>query len=239
MRFLSSVLGMLFVGCGGGSDSKPDAEVVVADACVATSPRVAYLHRGGGTYTAGTMDSRTNMTGSVSGSITLPSPTIVEQDWLDFVACVESKFTAFNVSITTTDPGTAPHLEVVIVDRADQVNPSSPGWDALTPVASCRAGKGLVTENGISFVAWETLVDTGRRCQKSAQSIGFLLGLDRAYACNDIMTWDTQFCIPPGEATFVDAEVPCGELEARTCLCGFPTENTFHALQQSALQCPP
>lgn len=238
MRSFMSVLGMLCVGCGGGGDaSTPDAEVVVSDACVATSPWVAYLHRGGGTYTEGVADSRTNTAGFLSSAMTLPAPTIVEQDWLDYVACVESKFTGFNVSITTTDPGTAPHLEVVIIDRGEQIG-LSPGADATTPVPSCRGGKGLVTENGVSAVAWETLADTGSRCQKSAQTIGFLLGLDRAFACNDIMTWDTQFCIPRGDATFVDAEVPCGETEARTCNCGFPTENTFRALQQGALQCP-
>jgi hypothetical protein len=238
MRFVS-VLGMLFVGCGGGGDSKPDADVVVGDACVATSPRIAYLHRGGGTYTSSlaVTDSRTNTTGIVSSTVTLPAPTIVEQDWLDYVACVESKFAPFNISITTTDPGTAPHFEVVVIDDGSQIN--QPSATAITTAPTCSAGKGVVVENGISFVAWGPLADTGNRCQKSSQTIGFLLGLDRAYACNDIMTWDTQFCVPRGDTTFVDADVPCGETEPRMCHCGFPTENTFRALQQAALQCPP
>ncbi len=227
------------VGCGGGSDKPPTMDASVErDACVATTPRTVYLHRGGGTYHGGPVpDSSTNTTTLLGATTTLPAPTIVEQDWQDYVTCVESKFASLNVAITTTDPGTASHLELVVIDRADQIGaPTTAGL--LAPANQCQGGKGLVLERGIAFAMWETLATAGNRCQKSAQAIGFLFGLDRAFACMDIMAWDTTICVPPGDAAFLDAETPCGETEARTCQCGFPTENTFRQLELVTSQCP-
>ncbi len=236
---------MFLAACGGDSLAQPidatplDAAATTDASCTARPPTVVFLNRAGGTYTYGApQDSSTNtMTIGSPGTLTLPAPTVNEDDWTAFVTCFTSKYAPFNVTVTEIDPGAAAHVELVVIDRADQI-----GFpDTATGVAgglNCQGQVPKIEERGIVMVMWSPLAITGARCQKAAQMVGFTLGLDRAFSCADIMTWENQ-CGPPGDRTFVDADVPCGEVMTRTCRCGHATQNTYRQLDTTLRQiCP-
>lgn len=227
--------------CGDdGSSAQVDApkpiDAPAADACVpaGASSRVIYLSKAGGAYSGGPDDSRTNKTAILNGAMTIPAPTVVAGEWTSFVTCIQSKLAPFAVTVTEVDPGTAPHMEVVVIDSAQTIGQSS-GIFGLAPF-NCDGMDGKVWDNGIAFVMWN--VGVAERCATGAQMIGNLFGLDHGFSCPDLMTFLTN-CGPSEAKTFTDMDVPCGENAARNCNCGKPTQNSFRTLSRVAgTTCP-
>ncbi len=230
---------MMMAACGGGTEQPPDASPLPDAACTPRPPTVVFLNRTGGTYMPGTgmSDSSTNTTPLVQATTTIPPPTGVDADWPAFVACVTAKFAPFNVTITDVDPGAAAHLELLVIDQPEQVGLPATAT-GLARAARCQGTVGLVDGRGIAIVMWQALGNAGARCQKSAQMLGFTMGLDRAFSCPDIMTWQNT-CGPEGDKTFTDEFVPCGEEVARPCVCGAGIQNSYRHLDSVTRQsCP-
>jgi hypothetical protein len=213
-------LAVMFVvtGCGDNGDGPADASLPQDEAtCVPGTPTTVFLNRAGGTYTPGPDNATTNTSSIINANTTIPAPTVVDAEWNEVVACVKSKFTAFAVDITETDPGTAPHAEMVMLDNPQQIGQSG-GVGSLSPFTCDKV------VNAVPFMMWGTVAQV-ERCWVIAQSIGSTFGLDHSFSCPDMMTFLTN-CGPTADKTFTDAEVPCGEFEARACQCGGTTQNS-------------
>ena len=228
---------MALASCGDdGTKAMVDAPKAIdapamPDACVAGNPaaHVVFLNKAGGAYTMGPDDSRTNKTAILSSDKTLGAPTVDAAEWTSFVTCVTSKFSPFAVTITDVDPGTAPHMELVVVDNAQTIGFQS-GVFGIAP-QGCEGTDGKVFDNGIAFLMWNSGVT--ERCMTGSQMVGNLFGLDHAFACPDIMTY-LGGCGPSENKTFTNVDVPCGEFQARNCTCGKPTQNSVRTLQKIA-----
>jgi hypothetical protein len=80
---------------------------------------------------------------------------------------------------------------------------------------------------GIAFVFPGSLAgDASATCQVTAQMIGNMFNLDHALYCKDVMTF-LEGC---GDKSFVDMDVPCGEVEQRACACGGATQNSYQTI---------
>ena len=220
------VVTVLVTACGGGDSPAIDAPAGDAPSCIPGTPHVVFLNRAGGAYTKGNDDSTTNTSSIINANITLPAPNVVESDWTTFVSCVKSKFTSFAIDITEIDPGTAPHVEFVVIDNAQQIG-FGQGTFSVSPF-NCN-----VLVNPIQFLMWnENGADNPSRCWSGSQTIGNGFGLDHAFSCPDLMTFQTN-CGPVDQKTFTDVDVPCGEFSARNC-CSGPTQNSFQRLLLNA-----
>lgn len=230
-----SVLG----ACGddGGDAAPADSalgDVATADAAPdgPTCPaKVVYLNRTGGTFTHGTNDnSSTNVSVVIEQAAspkTLAAPTISAADWTAVRACLDNRFAPFRIAFTETDPGSAEHVELVIVAGTGDLNlpggtlrlASSLPCDLVTnaPVPSLRA---------ISYTVWGAYENT-LRCENLAAALATSYGLDSAFSCPDI-TSQLNGC---GAKSFTDADVTCGEFSARACRCGGNTQNSFQYLK--------
>ena len=201
------------------------------DACVAGNPaaHVIYLNGAGGTFSPGADNAGTNTTSILNAAKTLPATTVDPTEWASFVTCVKSKFAPFAVTITEVDPGTAPHMELVVIDNAASIGQSS-GIFGLAPYA-CDGTDGKVADNAIAFLMWNAGVT--ERCATGAQMIGNLMGLDHSFSCPDLMTYLSN-CGPSDTKTFINMDVPCGEFQGRNCNCGKATQNSFRTIAKTA-----
>lgn len=235
---------MVFGACGDNgantpADSATDSILPDTDQCVPDPgpATVIYLNRTGGSYQNGAAgnDSSNNITNIVpAGAPTvIPAATVVEADFTEFLACLNDRFKRFNVTFTETDPTTAEHIELVMIDTPQQIGAPN-GTFSVAPFAACGPGNSpQATPKGIPFLVWGAFgtTDPGRnvgRCEAAAQTIASTFGLDHAFSCPDLMT----FLSSCGAKSFTDENVPCGEFEARNCSCGGPTQNSFRYLSQ-------
>lgn len=209
-------------------DAPPDSP---PDACVAGNPaaHVIYLHKGGGMYLTGGDDAGMNKTTILSADKTIPAPIVDATEWTNFVTCFTSKFAPFAVTITEVDPGTAPHMELVVIDNAQTIG-FQQGVFGLAPYSCDTSMNGAVHDKSIAFLMWDAGVT--ERCQTGAQMVGNLFGLDHAFSCPDLMTY-LGSCGPSDNKTFTDTDVPCGETSARTCSCGKATQNAFQTIAKT------
>lgn len=216
--------------CGDDGAKAPDAAPMVdaasADACVpGAGSRVVFLSKAGGTYSAGPDDSTRNVTSILNATTILSPPTVDGAEWTAFVSCVTSKFAPFGVTVTDVDPGTAQHMEVVVIDDGTKIGHTNMVF-GLAPF-TCAGNEGKVYDNGIAFVMWN--VGATERCMLGAQMTGNLFGLDHSFSCPDLMTYLSS-CGPSDNKTFTNMDVSCGEFSARNCNCGKATQNSYRTL---------
>lgn len=225
---------LLFAACGGGGksndgvDAPPirDASIdaPMSDACVASTmpPQVVFLNRAGGTYTAGTPDdSRTNVSSLTQETRTF-TPTVIDGDWTTVKACVAAKFAPYNVTLTDQDPGTAEHIEIVMLDNPQQFGFSS-GVTTVAPSPACANGAGTLSKNTIGVLVWGGTGGTGitnvDRCWYTAHVIGVTMGLDAVTRCEDVMGQTVSGCTIANKS-FTSTPAMCGEVTPRNCRCG-------------------
>jgi hypothetical protein len=221
---LASVLALS--ACGSDDAAIPDAAIpdaAVPDATALTAMPI-FVNRAGGTYQGGpTNDSRTNTTTIVSAAATLGPYTVTDERWADQLSRLRTMFAPFNVEIVDVDPGDVPHHEVVMVPASDWsqvINQSGVG--GLSPFTCAPIA------NAITFVNPESFgTDDFNIAWTAAQGVGNAAGLDHAFSCPDVMT----FLDSCGESkSFTDADVACGEFEARSCCSGAATQNSYQTL---------
>ncbi len=208
----------------GGDDSPLEVDAAVQpDASACPAPITVFLNAGGGSYTGGPDNTSTNTSTVLSDPATIPAyPGTLDLPAL--TTCVADKFAAFNVTITSVDPGTAPHREIVFVDGSQSLGFPA-GIGGISPFA-CPTMPGDLMPRAIAYVfpvQGQTVTEV---CELTAQMIGNTFSLDHAFECADVMTYLTG-C---GDKSFVDMDVPCGENEARACNCGGTTQNSYQTL---------
>lgn len=127
------------------------------------------------------------------------------------------------IDVTAVDPGSAEHFEVVVAGTSQQLGLPG-GVGNISPV-TCQNGGVIV--NGVAFAFANTLGDLPLEiCWNAAQAAGTLLGLDHEILAGDVMTY-LSGSLPK---TFVDQDAPCGEDQARECVCGGTTQNSYQRL---------
>jgi hypothetical protein len=218
-------------GNGGGDGSSTDGAVVGtgdagdagdASTCIAPSApaRILFLNKGGGVYTAGNDDSRTNKSAIVDSSYSVTAWSPQATVWQTLVDCVKGKLAPFNVSVTDVDPGaSAEHVEIAFAQAAffNQFAASSPSVGPLT----CG-----VAANAIGFVS-QTHAETSpaNGCSAATQLYGYAMGLEAVSACPDAMTFDYTSC---NDAAFSKVPLSCGTTAPANCQCATGTMQTSY-----------
>jgi len=198
--------------------------VALAAAAQAASP-LLFLDRcaEGCDYTPGFDDSRTNTSTIPSSTSTLAAFAHGDTSFDAVVACVRDTFAPFAIEVTDVDPGSAEHFEVAVAGTSQQLGLST-GIANVSPITCQNDG---VIANGVAFAFANTLGDVPLEiCWNAAQAAGTLLGLDREVLAGDVMTV-VSGSLPKA---FVNQDAPCGEDQARDCVCGGTTQNSYQRL---------
>jgi hypothetical protein len=189
----------------------------------AQSATTVYLNRcaGGCTFTPGFDDSRTNQSSILSATSNLTAFAHGDPAFASVVACVETELAAFDVEVTTVDPGDAPHFEIAVAGTPQQVGLPA-GVVAVAPL-TCA-----LVPNGIAF-SFANLIgnEPAQICATAAQTVGNLVGLEFVTTCSDAMAFDFSICLPK---SFLDEDAPCGTTAPAACSCGGTTQNSYQRM---------
>lgn len=219
------LVGLVLVGCGDGGggvavDARPDT--TVTPGC--TGGKTLYLNRISESWSPGADDATTNTSLVLDMTRTLPAYPYGEPSWQAIKACITTQLAPFNVNVVDTDPGTAPHHEIVFTTTY---------WDT-----SAGSGIGTISSsscmakpvNGVSFVFAQTLTDVpADTCEFAvSQFASETAGLDHSMDCHDALGTYRTAC---GPKMFLDQEIQCGEFSAHACMCtNQQTQNSFQAM---------
>ena len=201
------------------------AILVALAAPVEAAMPLLFLDRcaAGCAYTPGFDDSRTNASSIPSSDSTLSAFVHGDTSFDAVVACVRDTFAPFAIEVTNVDPGSAEHFEVAVAGTSQQLGLPA-GIANVSPV-TCQNGG--VIANGPAFAFANTIGNEPLEiCWNAAQAAGVLLGLDHEVLAGDVMTY-LAGSLPKA---FLDETASCGELQARDCLCGGTTQNSYRRL---------
>lgn len=204
-------------------ESLSTAESLLAVKTTTATHRTIYMNLGGGTYTHASDNSaenRASVTPKNRPSVTIPAYEKNDKSRLELVACTKAAFARWNVTVTTEDPGAAPHVEVVVggvpalLDLEKNVGGIAPMY-----------GDCDMVERAVVFVFSKIYKDARDECETVAHEAGHAMGLDHELLCEDPMTY-LEGC---GQKVFQDKQAPCGEGKPRSCMCG-ATQNSVSFL---------
>jgi hypothetical protein len=183
---------------------------------------LVFISGDGGSYTPGTVySSALNTAPLLPAPVTFPSYEGGASALAEVAACAQGRFAAFNIEVTTSNPGSQPHLELVLGGEPGLAGLPA-AYGGIAPIASnCGVLDGAV---GFAFSQKYSSVD--KECQVAVHEIGHMLGLDHALLCPDPMSYLTG-C---GEKWFQDQWAECGESSARSCHCGGQQNSVDHLL---------
>jgi MYXO-CTERM domain-containing protein len=179
----------------------------------------------GCTVNPGADDSRSDRSSIAESQRHLDAWSYGDQKWNALVACVKETYAPFDVQITTEDPGTAEHFEVMIGGRATQLNDQLQGAGGVAPFIDCSTSE----NNVISFVFADEVSDLEFLCGAVAQEATHVWGLDHELDAKDPMTYLDLGSLK----RFQDSDAQCGEDTARECNCGGPTQNSVQFLNNT------
>lgn len=191
---------------------------------------IVYMNRGGGTYTPGNNDARTNRSTIVQQTSSVPAWNVDDATWNTVMSCVRGQFSPFDVEITDVDPGNVPHYESVVAGSPGDVGmPNNVG--GVSPFTSNCS----IIDNSIVFTFANALPQNPQLiCEIVAQEVAHSFGLDHEYLSSDNMTYLES----DAPKSFQDTAAPCGEYQARGCRvqgqydCGTETQNSYQLLSQ-------
>jgi hypothetical protein len=222
----------LVAGCGHTSmpleppDAMPDMST---DTCTGQTTMV-YLARTGGSYTPGPNDSRANTSSLLSASHTFAA--YDSPSWAMAHDCIVQQLAPFEISVTESDPGTAPHLEIVL-SPADGSEIGISAQQSAIYASSCDPDR-----NAIAFV-WPKAVsdDPTTTCKLVVQAVGMAGGLEFTTACHDAMSFD--IIAPQCGGGFVDMPLQCGAGQPAACRCSpGTTQDSFQKMAKAFGRCP-
>lgn len=179
---------------------------------------ILFLNRcvGGITITQGVDDSTSNTSSIVNGVINLPQYPFGDAAWAEVLDGARDIFAPFGITVTDVDPSPAPHDEVIVCGNADAA-----GFPGTAGVAPFNCG---VIANAITYVFPETIGNDARfTIETVAQEAAHAWGLDHEFKCEDPMT----YLLDCGDKSFQQGAFPCGEYEARACMCGGNDQNSY------------
>jgi Big-like domain-containing protein len=196
---------------------------------------------GGCLVKQGTTDSRTD-TSSVPrvGQGTLSPFSQSSTVQAAVVSCVKEIFGPFGVNITTTDPGTAPHFEIMIAGQPGQI--LGAGFDNVGGISPFDCSTFIPNSLVFVFDVWGANVN--EICATAGQEVAHSWALDHATEPSDPMTYYNY----SGRRHFMNAQVQCGSdcsggktalgdtctgptLQNHACTCsGSQTQNSFQTI---------
>jgi hypothetical protein len=187
-------------------------ELVPATGVTRVQSRTIFLNRKGATLRPGVNDSYKQTSSIVTQPVAMDGWDVSEAKWTATVACMRETWAKFDVAITETDPGDAPHVEALFGG-----SPSDIGRPAnVAGIAPFATDCGIV-ENAIVFAFTDNLpADPQLVCEVMSQEIGHAYGLDHELLAADPMSY-----LPyAGKRTFQDTGAACGEKTERPCGLG-------------------
>jgi hypothetical protein len=140
-----------------------------------------------------------------------------DKTWKALLACTQTMFAPFAVTVTDQRPTDDDFVLVAIGGKATDV--------------------GNIIANPVVFVFAAALNNNVRAmCETIGMEVAHAYGLDHGYHCPDVMTY-LSGC---GAKKFVDKAVRCGEHKARACHNGQVTQNSYqHLLRVLGPAVPP
>jgi len=176
------------------------------DPVAATSPvntHTIYLHRCVGsdcTVVQGTTNSTTSPVHSSLGHGVLSPFSQGDDTWNTVVACMREVYAPFNVEITQISPGSAPHFEIMIGGRPEEMGLPN-GVGGVSPF-SCMP----YIPNSVVFVydVWGN--DPEEICATAAQEIAHSFSVDHCTDASDPMTYFEYH----GRRHYQNRQIQCG-----------------------------
>ncbi|CAN5923516.1 hypothetical protein BH11MYX3_BH11MYX3_23080 [soil metagenome] len=184
-------------------------EIVPPTEVARARSRMIYLNRQGTTVRPGDNNSSAGTSSIVTTPVEIGSWEVSAAKWTATVACMRETWSRFDVEITETDPGSAPHIEALFGGSAADIGRPL-NVAGLAPFASDCG----VIEGAIVFAFTDNLPsDPQLVCEVMSQEIGHAYGLDHELLAADPMSY-----LPfTGKRTFQDTAAQCGEKTARPC----------------------
>jgi uncharacterized protein (TIGR03382 family) len=231
-RLAALPLGVALLGTAGAASAAPSDIAVSAASTAAASgdhesgaaPTLLYLNRRGGAFGPGADDPVANTSSVIDRPVVIPAWTVADRSWNRVVDCTRDMLDRWHVEVTDVDPGDAPHVEVVIGGLPADAGVRA-GLAGIAPFSgACRA---LPSAVAFTFVE---VVDSSLQvvCEVTVHEFAHTVGLDHQLLCQDPMSY-LRGC---GAKSFQDVAAPCGEGEARECLCGGDTQNSVELLDE-------
>jgi MYXO-CTERM domain-containing protein len=140
-------------------------------------------------------------TWQISSQRTLTAFAASDTVWNGVVSCVKEVFAPFGVEIVTTNPSPAPHFEIMIAGRPQDVGMSA-GIGGISPF-SCQD---YIPNSLVFDFAGVYGNDIEEMCATAAQEIAHSFALDHVIDPSDPLTYYPY----SGRRHFKDAQVQCG-----------------------------
>jgi hypothetical protein len=120
--------------------------------------------------------------------------------WNQVVQCMKETFAPFSIDITTVDPGTAPHMEIMIAGLPTNLGLSN----GIGGIAPYQCG---YIENSLSFAFANVYQGNALEiCSTAAQEVAHTWSLDHVIEPSDPMTYYPY----NGHRFFKDSPIKCG-----------------------------
>lgn len=161
----------------------------------------------GCTVRPGNTDSRQDTSSIVSRTGTLTAYNRGAASWNKVVACMKDVFSQFNVTVTTTDPGTADHFEIMIAGTGSQL-----GLQGVLGVAPFNCSTYIPYSLSFAF-ANDPNAGAGNPnteeeiCATAAQEIAHTWALDHTIVASDPLTY---YSYTAGRRRFNNGVETCG-----------------------------
>ena len=156
--------------------------------------------------------------------VKLPGWKGTDKGWNQVVSCVAKLFAPFDVTVTDKPPADLDNIVLVAVGgRPVDLGVSDRRVGGLAPFHG-----GVIASPVVFVFAAQLGNDVRTVCETVGMEVAHAYGLDHGFLCSDVMT----YLKPCGTKKFVDKDVRCGELAARNCEGGEPTQNSYKRLLQ-------
>ena len=193
-----------------------------------TSSKVLYVNDclpNGCAVTRGTTSSITNTSSIASANTTMSAWSHGPEAWAQVIECVKETFAPFDITVVTTNPGTAPHFEVMAGGTSQELNPSIEGAGGIAPSINCSANR----NNQLAFVFAGQTSNRQYLCNAIVHEAGHMYGLSHSLDARDPMTY-MQLSQPK---EWTNAPQTCGTETPQSCSCFSGQQNSFLSLMDT------
>jgi hypothetical protein len=185
-----------------------------------------YLNPKGGRYRAGGDDpvAGTSSVVASSGRSQVEIPAYGgSADWNELVQCVRDELAGVKFFVTDQRPERGPYVEVAVGGDGSELGMK--GYAGVAPIDTAAC---LPIDRAVAFVFADGLHGLRGACEATVAEIGHVATLDHTFDCSDPMSY-LAGC---GDRHLRDADLECGELAARPCVCDRATQNPHDLLTQ-------